>query len=75
MRDATTYTARGRVRGSCGHKHRSIRTAAICVRRDYVGCERQGGYSDRTVVRTDGEDLSQDEHAEVMFAVEMDGAL
>ena len=44
------YTTTGSVRGTCGHKHRSIRTAYKCVLRDHRGCVSQGGYSDRHVV-------------------------
>lgn len=58
----TTYTTKGNVRGCCGHKHRSLETAVKCLRDDQVGCGRQGGYSDRQIVRTDGEDLTEDEH-------------
>lgn len=63
----TYYTTRGSVRGSCGHKHRSIDTAAKCVKRDMGGCKGQGGYSDRSVAKVeDGElvELSEDEFYE-----------
>lgn len=67
-----TYTCRGSVRGSCGHAHRSAATALRCCQRDQAGCERQGGYSDRVVVRTDGEPLtSYDEF--VLDAAESQG--
>tara|TARA_R110000824_G_scaffold210748_2_gene396616 strand:+ start:89 stop:298 length:210 start_codon:yes stop_codon:yes gene_type:complete len=52
----TYYTTKGDVRGYCGHEHRSIETAAKCVKRDMAGCQSQGGYSDRSVIRVvDGE--------------------
>lgn len=41
------YEAIGSVRGSCGHHHRSVRTAQDCAERDQSGCASQGGYSDR----------------------------
>lgn len=44
------YTTLGPVRGCCGHKHLTIRTAAECMARDDAGCRRQGGYSDRRVL-------------------------
>lgn len=45
-----TYTTHGNVRGTCGHAHRSIRTALLCAVRDAESCAKQGGYSDRRVV-------------------------
>jgi hypothetical protein len=59
----TTYTTRGNVRGGCGHKHRSLETAWKCLQRDRSGCQSQGGYSDRQVVRADGEPLAYWENA------------
>jgi len=60
MTTATTqthYTTRGPVRGSCGHQHRTLETAARCLRADIVGCRRSGGYSDRRVrVVEDGDE-------------------
>jgi hypothetical protein len=61
----TTYTTRGSVRGCCGHKHRSIETAQKCVMADEAGCRRQGGYSDRSVVRSDGEEMTRAEEQEL----------
>jgi hypothetical protein len=46
---AETFTTWGPVRGCCGHAHRSIAAAVQCKQRDYAGCRRQGGYSDRQV--------------------------
>jgi hypothetical protein len=45
------YTTEGDVRGCCDHKHQSIKAAAACLKRDQEGCARQGGYSDRRIVR------------------------
>ena len=45
------YTTEGSTRKCCGHKHRSFRTAKACLLRDDRGCARQGGYTDRKVVR------------------------
>ncbi len=51
------YTTLGRVRGCCGHEHRTLQTAERCLREDERGCKTQGGYSDRRVVVVpDGED-------------------
>lgn len=55
------FTTKGNVRGCCGHKHRSLETAVRCLREDMKGCQSQGGYSDRSVVKTDGEPLSEGE--------------
>ena len=57
--DTKLYTTQGRVRGTCGHRHRSIDTAVRCLNRDRSGCRSQGGYSDRQVMRVDGSDLTQ----------------
>lgn len=54
MAERTYYTTRGPVRGSCGHKHRSIRTALRCAVRDQHGCNTQGGYSDRSIRAIEG---------------------
>ena len=62
----TTYTTDGSVRGSCGHRHRSIRLAVQCQRRDQRQCSVVGGYSDRRVVRTDGRPLSEDEYRRIL---------
>lgn len=49
-----TYYCDGSVRGHCGHKHRTVETAIACLERDSQGCKSQGGYSDRSVYRSDG---------------------
>lgn len=56
MATTPTYAAYGHVRGDCGHRHRSIRTAVACERRDNAACGRvaAGSYSDRRVMRRDG---------------------
>ena len=61
MATANTYTTQGSVRGCCGHQHRTIEAAQRCAARDHAGCVRQGGYSDRSVVKGDGSELSEDE--------------
>ncbi len=53
-----TYTTDGSVRGTCGHKHRTVEAAYKCLEEDQQGCESQGGYSDRHVEQTDGDDLT-----------------
>lgn len=55
------YTTKGSVRGCCGHKHRSLKTAFICITKDTNGCNSQGGYSDRYIQRLDGEELEVSE--------------
>ena len=52
-----TYTTKGSIRGSCGHQHRSVRTAVECVAMDQAACKSQHGYSDRRVVNGDGSEL------------------
>ena len=44
------YTTRGDIRGGCGHKHKTVRTAVACLQDDAKGCRKQGGYSDRRVL-------------------------
>jgi len=48
----TFYIAHGSVRGSCGHKHRTIDAAEACRGRDAQLCHNLGGgaYSDRSVM-------------------------
>ena len=63
------YTTDGSVRGSCGHKHKSPRTAQECLERDNRGCRRQCGptaYSDRAIVRSDGLELTDAEWEEAL---------
>jgi hypothetical protein len=67
---ATTYTTRGSVRGSCGHKHRTIGAAVRCLHSDQAGCRTLRGYSDRTVRPVTGgeeRELTRDEHDEWEF--------
>ena len=63
-----TYTCSGSVRGSCGHKHRTVGAAERCRQRDADGCRSQGGYTDRSVCRTDGEPLDEMERADAEAA-------
>lgn len=67
----TYYITKGRVRGCCGHKHKSIAAAARCVKSDNSGCKSQGGYSDRTIRAIEnGEErlLTPEEHDEWEWA-------
>jgi hypothetical protein len=60
----TTYTTIGSVRGSCGHAHRTIGAALACANRDNRAVKRGNGsssYSDRGVVRSDGQRLTERE--------------
>lgn len=54
----TAWTTRGSVRGGCGHRHKTLRTALECIDRDSAGCRSQGGYSDRAVVAIRAEVVS-----------------
>lgn len=68
---ATTYTTRGSVRGSCGHKHRTMAAAVRCLMADQSGCRNNGGYSDRVVRVTDDDGermLTNDEHHDCQLA-------
>ena len=67
----TYYTTVGQIRGKCGHKHRSPEAAMRCCRRDTLGCKSQGGYSDRIVIDSDGNQWERngaDEPCIVRFA-------
>lgn len=55
------YTTRGKFRGECGHAHRTIHTALMCIMYD----RKESGGSDREVVRIDGAPLSDDERWEL----------
>lgn len=50
----TVYTTTGPVRGSCGHRHRSIKAARACLDADAHDCQRAGGYSDRAIRAVEG---------------------
>lgn len=65
--ETTTYTTYGSVRGACGHHHRSIGAATRCAAKDQRDCKRVGGYSDRYVRRTDGEELDDAEFGEIEY--------
>lgn len=65
----THYTTHGPVRGSCGHRHRSIRTAQLCADRDHAAVG-----SDREVYRLQGSKrlpLSEDECFEADYYAEV----
>lgn len=49
------YITIGSVRGACPHVHRTLSAAEKCLARDRAGCDRHGGYSDRRIVRVDGD--------------------
>ena len=55
------YTTSGKIRGECGHTHRTLRAALDCTERDRRGCRMQGGYSDRYVYGTDDKGRLTDE--------------
>ena len=60
------YITKGSVRGSCGHRQRTIETACECQHRDEVGCRKQGGYSDRSIRIIEGGEerlMTEGEHA------------
>lgn len=52
------YTTWGSVRGDCGHLHRTREEAKRCLARDRRSCRAQGGYSDRTLRRIEGDTLA-----------------
>lgn len=66
----STYTTRGSVRGTCGHNHRSMRTAVRCLLHDQSGCRSQGGYSDRMVTHADGSPWTQDDEEAYYIALQ-----
>jgi len=57
------YSAKGAVRGDCGHRHRTVIAAQECARQDQQDCRSLGGgaYSDREPIRSDGAPLSDDD--------------
>ena len=60
-----TYTNIGSVRGLCRHQHRTLTGACRCLLSDQQGCRVQGGHSDRTIRRSDGDVLPTAEAIEV----------
>jgi len=68
-----TYTTIGNVRGACGHTHRSILAAWRCQDRDYRECKRAGSafYTDRRIVRTDGEEMT-DAEIDLCYALDLE---
>ena len=53
------WTCKGSVRGTCGHKHKAVRTAFACLQDDAARCRQQGGYSDRKIIGVeDGEEFA-----------------
>lgn len=65
------YEAYGDVCGSCGHQHRTIRGAIACaeghqrgISAAYPSTYPTRAYSDRSVRRIDGEDMTPSENAE-----------
>lgn len=66
------YIARGSVRGSCGHKHRTLSAANACCQQDQRDCYGLGGgsYSDRSVWAVeDGNrrELTENEHDQITY--------
>jgi hypothetical protein len=69
---STTYHLYGSVRGSCGHKHKSIEAARRCYLKDSKGCKFQGGYSDmKPFVMENGKSrgLTQEEYDRYMSII------
>ena len=52
-----TYHTKGSVRGRCSHNHKTIGGALACLAKDQAGCASQGGYSDREVYDSDGNEI------------------
>jgi hypothetical protein len=43
------FTTWGRTRGCCGHRHRTLESAASCLREEQRQCQAQGTRSDRSI--------------------------
>jgi hypothetical protein len=65
---STYYITDGSVRGDCGHRHRTMRTAHKCLLRDRDGCQSQGGYSDRDIYRVTRDSEQQLPTRRLVFA-------
>lgn len=61
MKTRQGYITAGPVRGECGHVHRTLQGALRCLERDVRHCSDQGGFSDRSLRRSDGAWLTDDE--------------
>jgi len=72
MKSKTYYQTYGSVRGCCDHHHRTISGAARCFLDDCSGCKKQGGYSDRGLIKfVDNKqvEVSENEYDEFMICV------
>jgi hypothetical protein len=47
------FTTHGRVSGTCGHKHRTVRAATLCAQRHSRAVKARGYSPDRRVYRSD----------------------
>jgi hypothetical protein len=66
------YTCFGSVRGYCGVKHRHLGSAVRHIQKDQTDCESIGGFSDRNVIRSDGEPLSNLEEQDIVYIENME---
>lgn len=60
------YTTEGAIRGTCGHRHKTLKAAWACITRDARDCRKARGHTDRVVLHADGTDLEADEVAWIM---------
>jgi hypothetical protein len=67
------YTTKGSVRGCCGHKHRYLHSAVKCVLNDRRDCLRVRGYSDRSVVRWDGGEMTEEDYDAIRYYMYEEG--
>ena len=69
------YINAGSVTGECGHRHRSISTAAKCQHNHSNACSSQGGYSDRALrIEVDGylerpSEAEVNEHSDTLYHI------
>jgi hypothetical protein len=64
---STYYITKGSVRGSCGHRHETIKAAYECMMKDHDLYAQSGGRSDRIIMAVDEHERSLDKMETVQF--------
>ena len=65
---ATYYITKGTVRGSCGHRHETIKAAYECMTKDRDLYAQSGGHSDRVIMAVDENERALDRMETVQFS-------
>ncbi len=63
----TYFTTKGKIRGSCGHRHETVKAAHECLMKDQNLYKQSGGHSDRIVIAVDEHERPLDKMEEVEY--------